>query len=255
MSLISVIVPFYNAEKYLGMTLECLLAQTHKNLEIICVADAPTDGSTKIADDYAKKDARIRVIKHSKNMDLPAARNTGAKAASGEYIHFMDSDDLIGPDFYENMLASIKKENSDVAACNVYYEKKPFRSIRFLNLTILYGVDKIRKTRVMAHGWAWRWLIRRDFWNAHKFEFPDLVPMEDKPVMVPMIFFANSVALCPNATYFYKNRPTSILNGVNKDKIRRRHDNRVKARKIVRDFVRKHKICIGIFSIFCRLKI
>ena len=236
--LISVIIPIYNAEKYLKETLDCLTHQTHRNLEIICVLDCPPDNSEQVARECAAADTRIRIIAQPKNMDAPATRNKGVAAATGEFIHFMDADDLINPDFYEVMLAAAVSKNCDVAACSVYYEKKPYRSIWFRKEEVVQGRRAIRTTRVSTHGWAWRYLIRREFWNRNNFSFPDLVPMEDKPVMIPMIYHANAVAIVPGAQYLYKYRPSSILNTASKDKIRRRSANRKEARRRVRAFKR-----------------
>jgi glycosyltransferase involved in cell wall biosynthesis len=241
---ISVLIPVYNVEKYLKQTLDSIRSQTYRNLEIVCILDCPTDNSAKTAAEAAKEDNRIKLIEHSKNRGLPAARNTGVENATGEYIHFMDSDDLLSPDFYEIMISAAEKADADVSACSVFYEKKQKRSIWFQKSEILSDTnDKIEKTEVTVQGWAWRYLIKKSFWDAHQFFFPDLVPMEDKPVMIPMIFYANRVALCPGAVYFYKNRENSILNK-QYDPVRekKRSENRQQARKIFKDFMRVNKI-------------
>ena len=241
---ISVIIPIYNVEKFLIQTLDAVRFQTYKDLEIVCVLDCPTDNSEKILKEIAKEDSRVKLVEHSKNMGLPAARNSGVENATGEYIHFMDSDDLLSPNFYDVMISAAEQADADVSACSVFYEKKPWRSIWFQKSKVLSSKnDKIGKTEVAIQGWAWRYLIKKSFWNKHNFSFPDLVPMEDKPVMIPMIYYANKVALCPNAIYFYKNRENSILNKIC-DPIRekQRSENRQKARKIFKEFMRIHKI-------------
>jgi len=241
---ISVIIPIYNAEKHLKQTLDSVRFQTYKNLEIICVLDCPTDNSAKIIEESAKEDNRIKPVYNLQNMGLPLARNTGVENATGEYIHFFDADDLISPDFYETMISAAVKEDSDVAACSVFYEKKPTHSIWFRKSEVLStSADKIEKTFVTIQGWAWRYLIRKSFWENNKLSFPDLVPMEDLPIIIPMIYYANKVVLCPSAVYFYKYRASSILNQ-KYDPVRKKqhHDNRHKARKIFGDFMRDHKI-------------
>jgi glycosyltransferase involved in cell wall biosynthesis len=235
---ISVILPVYNAEKYLKQTLDSIRIQTYRNLEIICVLDCPTDNSAVIVENAAREDKRIVSVSHHKNTGLPAARNTGVANATGEYIHFMDSDDLISPDFYDVLANAAADADADVAACSVFYEKKPWRSVWYQKNEVLTGSKKIEKTEVAILGWAWRYLIRRNFWNDKKFLFPDLVPMEDMPVMIPMIHSANKVALCPNALYIYKNRTSSILNNGYSEELAKLHSaNRKKARRIFRDFM------------------
>ena len=241
---ISVIIPIYNAGKYLKQTLDCICSQTYRNLEIVCVLDCPTDNSAEITKEIAKEDNRIKLVEHSKNRGLPAARNSGVKNASGEYIHFIDTDDLLSPNFYENMINATIEYDSDVTACSVFYEKKPKKSIWFQKSEVLSTTDdKIKKTEVAIRGWAWRYLIKKSFWNEHKFSFPDLVPMEDMPVMIPMVYYAKKVALCPSAVYYYKNREDSILNKeYDPVQEKQRSDNRQKARKIFREFMRVNKI-------------
>lgn len=90
---INVIVPVYNVAEFLPDCLDSLLSQNFDAMEIICVDDKSTDNSLEILEDYASKDKRIRVIKHEQNRGLGEARNSGLKVATGEYIHFLDSDD------------------------------------------------------------------------------------------------------------------------------------------------------------------
>lgn len=241
---ISVIVPVYNVEKYLSRAINSVRFQTYSNLEIICVLDRPTDSSAKLAARIAAEDKRIKLVTHSENKGLPAARNSGVGIATGEYIHFMDSDDWLSPDFYETMIHAAEQSKAEVAACSVYYEKKPRKSIWFRKSEVLSDTDdKMEKTEITIQGWAWRYLIKKSLWDERNFSFPDLVPMEDKPVMISMIYYANAVVLCPGAVYFYKNRENSILNK-NHDPARekQRSENRHKARAIFKDFMKRNKI-------------
>jgi glycosyltransferase involved in cell wall biosynthesis len=241
---ISVIIPVYNVEKYLARALNSIRFQTYQNIEIICVLDCPTDSSAEIASNIAAQDKRVILVNHVNNKGLPAARNSGVGHATGDYIHFMDSDDFLSPDFYEVMIQAAERSNADVAACSVYYEKKPRKSIWFHKSEVLTGTDvKMEKTEVTIRSWAWKYLIKKSFWNSHNFSFPDLVPMEDRPVMIAMIFYANAVVLCPGAVYFYKNRENSILNkSYSAIREKQRRANRHKAREIYSDFMKTNKI-------------
>ena len=110
MKTVSVIIPVYNVEKYLPKCLESVTAQTYANLEIICVNDGSPDNSSAILEEYAKKDGRIIII-NQENTGLSGARNTGIRAASGEYIVFVDSDDWIDAETVETAVS--KAENAD----------------------------------------------------------------------------------------------------------------------------------------------
>ncbi len=123
--LISVIVPAYNIEKYIKDCLDSLLAQTYRDLEILVVDDGSTDNTGRIADEYAEKDSRIRVI-HQENRGLSGARNAALPEAKGEWIGFTDGDDRIEKDMYENMIEAALKEDADIALCayRAVYEGK-----------------------------------------------------------------------------------------------------------------------------------
>lgn len=115
---ISTIIPIYNSEKYIDATLKSLLNQHDVNNEIILVDDGSLDNSGNICDLYAKKFNNIKVY-HINNKGVSNARNIGLQKASGDYIHFLDSDDLLPPDFYFNCIQMITRYHCDVVLTNV----------------------------------------------------------------------------------------------------------------------------------------
>ena len=122
--LISVIVPVYNAEKYLRECLDSIVNQTYKNIEIILVDDGSTDGSGAICDEYADKDVRIKVI-HSTNKGVTAARINAFKTSSGDYITFVDADDFLDCNMFKKMLDTIMEDNTDIIVCQyINYDSK-----------------------------------------------------------------------------------------------------------------------------------
>ena len=130
--LISIIVPVYNAEKYLNRCINSIINQTYTNIEIILVDDESPDNSPKICDEWSKKDSRIKVI-HKKNGGPASARNSGLKEAKGKYIGFVDSDDYIESEMYEKLYNSIKTNKSNIAVCNYV---KEYRNKKIHNKTI-----------------------------------------------------------------------------------------------------------------------
>ncbi|MBQ2724518.1 MAG: glycosyltransferase [Clostridia bacterium] len=119
--LVSVVVPVYNVEKYLGECIDSVLAQTYENWEMILVDDGSTDGSGAICDAYAAQDPRIQVL-HRENGGLSEARNTGLAHSSGEYIYFLDSDDRIISEALAELVGRIEEENADI----VYFDAVSF---------------------------------------------------------------------------------------------------------------------------------
>ncbi len=114
---ISVIVPIYNVEKYLDKCIESIVNQTYQNLEILLVDDGSPDNCPRICDKWAKRDSRIRVI-HKKNGGVSTSRNAGLDAATGDYIGFVDGDDIISPDMYQTLYTTLIKNNVQISFCS-----------------------------------------------------------------------------------------------------------------------------------------
>lgn len=118
--LLSVIMPVYNSEAYLKTTLDCILAQTYTNLELVIVNDGSTDGSAEILDQYAHIHSNIKVF-HRKNFGVSAARNFGLDQAKGELIGFVDSDDMPTPAFYESLVSDLIDSDVDLSVCDTSF--------------------------------------------------------------------------------------------------------------------------------------
>lgn len=115
---ISVIVPVYNVAPYLSRTLDSILAQTYSSIEVILVDDGSTDDTGAICDQYSAKDNRIVVI-HKSNAGVSAARNDGLRVATGDYIGFVDGDDLLEKDMLKILVKNAKKYRADISVCNM----------------------------------------------------------------------------------------------------------------------------------------
>ena len=128
MKLISVIIPVYNVAPFLPQCLDSIIAQTHTNMEIICVDDCSSDDCRKILREYEKKDARFKIIFNEQNIGAALTRNVGMDVAKGEYVYFMDSDDWIEADYLENMLATIERVKTDIVLNLNIVQETPERS-------------------------------------------------------------------------------------------------------------------------------
>lgn len=113
---VSVILPIYNVGKYFAECMESVLDQTYSNIEVILVDDGSTDNSGKIADSYASKDKRVRVI-HQANAGVSVARNVGINSATGKYVCFSDPDDILKKDYVEYMLSMCEENHAEISVC------------------------------------------------------------------------------------------------------------------------------------------
>ncbi|MEZ7765767.1 glycosyltransferase [Gemella sp. 27098_8_92] len=211
--LISIIVPVYNVEKYLKKCVDSIVNQTYKNLEIILVDDGATDNSGKICDELVELDNRIKVY-HKKNGGLSDARNYGVERATGDYIGFVDSDDYIDAEMYERLYEAIKKENVDVAECNlkiVYPEKTDlFTDQKYYQICnkqeYLEEYLKIEK----IFGSACVRLTKADI--AKKLKFPVGKLYEDTYYAYDLIGIVDKYVIVDNPYYNYLMRENSITN-------------------------------------------
>ena len=163
-SLISVIVPVYNVEKYLRRCVDSILTQSYQNLEIILIDDGSTDFSGRICDEYAQKDKRIVVV-HKQNGGLSSARNEGLQIATGEYVGFIDSDDCVNPDMYFSMISTLKEFSADICMCGCYIKNDngSILSVDQFRDHTIYSISEIIYSIILPLKTAsWNKLFRRN---------------------------------------------------------------------------------------------
>jgi glycosyltransferase involved in cell wall biosynthesis len=115
--LVSILIPVYNAERYLSECLDSVLAQTHRELQVVAINDGSTDNSATILNDYASRDSRLQVV-HRENRGVATTRLELLSLAKGEYIHFVDADDAVQPDMVERMLHICEQYKLDMLICD-----------------------------------------------------------------------------------------------------------------------------------------
>lgn len=213
--LVSIIVPVYNVENYLIECIESAIKQTYHNLEIILVDDGATDASGKICDMYVHKDERIKVF-HKQNGGLSDARNTGIEKATGEYIYFFDSDDILPSCAIEKMLNVCVKEDADMAIAGVEKfvddklpqsnKKSEAQSGKTLNKT-----ETIR--RMLLHDGfgheAWGKLYKKEIWKYER--FPKGKLYEDYATIYKITCGCSKVTVLTENLYWYRIRSGSIM--------------------------------------------
>lgn len=144
--LLSIIVPVYNAEPYLRDSIGSILAQTYDNFEIVMVDDGSTDGSLKLCEEFAEKDKRIRVF-HKPNGGVASARNFGLDNITGEYIGWVDSDDIISPIMYETMMTLAIKHGADIVQCSHTRDTSALKSqlTEDIQIEVLNSVESLKR--------------------------------------------------------------------------------------------------------------
>ena len=212
--LVSIIVPVYNTGEYLAPCVESLIAQTYQNLEIILVDDGSTDGSGAICDDFACRDERIKVI-HQKNSGVSAARNAGLKAALGDYLTFVDSDDLLVPSALETAMRYLRENDADVVTygwkklCSNASENEEV-SAPFEVRTDIPAVIREILEHYSAYGGGYPWnkLWRR---NTGICEFaPELYYFEDLEWVIRMLLRIHKSVVCQECLYRYRIHAGSV---------------------------------------------
>lgn len=217
-SLVSVVVPVYNTENFLAECIDSIVAQTHKNIEIILVNDGSTDQSGKICDNYAAVDERIEVV-HQENHGVSSARNAGIDCANGDYITFIDADDVIHRDFvkylYEDMLkynaTTITTAAKDADSRNQELLDVTVKDAEILVLSIndtmreLYR-GKLEGTRNGVQMFNLKML------NDNKIRYDEKMAIgEDFDFFARAILASNKVVVDKRRMYYYRSNPNSAM--------------------------------------------
>lgn len=233
---VSVIIPVYNAEKYLPKSLDSVFAQSG-SYEVIAINDGSTDNSLKILQEYAQKHSNMVII-NQENKGAAAARNAGLKVAQNKYITFVDSDDWLEEDAFENILPIIKKDKSDVVLTGIYdvYDREwirqnrgdraaetvpevsrfPMRKLDKLALfSPFYGKDAYSDLFYVGTGIRGQF-FKNSFIKKNKLEFPLGTKCGEDDVFLFKSFLHNPlISVLPTPVYNYRNRVDSIAKSKN----------------------------------------
>lgn len=215
MAEVSIIVPVYQVEKYIRQCVDSILAQTFTDFELILVDDGSKDKSGQICDEYARMDARVKVI-HKENGGAADTRNRGMDQAVGNYVMFVDSDDYIAPTMLECLYRNMLNENADIATCNYLYffendRKKDFATN--VKSEVLTGTEIFyyRKNERNYGFWTvvWNKLMKRE--TVGKVRFRSGKYYEDE-------FWANEIyqmnikiVTIPECLYYYRQHENSTM--------------------------------------------
>jgi CDP-glycerol glycerophosphotransferase len=206
---VGVVVPIYNVEPYLAECLASIAGQTLADLDVVMVDDGSTDASAGIAARFAERDPRFRLIRQE-NGGLGAARNTGVRHVRGEYLAFVDSDDVLPDHAYELLVETLERTGSDFVSGNVMLlgesgltrspmHRRPIGATRLrthITRDRLLMYDRLVPNK----------LFRRRFWDRHGFRFPEGVLYEDIPVSIPAHYLAAAADVVAEPVYYWRQR-------------------------------------------------
>lgn len=210
--LISVIVPVYNVEKYLAECIESLLEQTYENYEIILVNDGSTDSSGIICDKYSQMNSRISVI-HKRNGGLSSARNAGIEDAKGKYLAFVDSDDVVHPDYLKHMYKLALQYQGDIVACDFIKGENCcwLDEIEYLDIRKDCNVIEKMNDRDVQVTVAWNKLYKRYFFDELKLRYKEGKIHEDMFMSPKLLDNCKVMIMTSRKLYFYRQRENSIM--------------------------------------------
>lgn len=216
--LVSIVMPIYGVQEFLDQSVGAALAQTYANLEVILVDDGSVDACPRMCDEWARRDPRVRVI-HRVNGGLSAARNTGLEAAKGDYIYFMDPDDLIEPRLVRTCLEEVNRYAADLVMFRfdtIGVSGEPLESSYKHNdydaATVLTPQEAIKKQlQSEINGYFWAFIAPAATYKDHDFSFPVGRKIEDLARICNVIGESKRIVRIPDVLYHYRLRGGSVL--------------------------------------------
>jgi glycosyltransferase involved in cell wall biosynthesis len=203
---VSIIIPVYNVSKYLRRCLDSVVNQTLKDIEIIIINDCSPDPlDDEICKEYAKKDSRIKYIKHKKNLGLGGARNTGIKNATAKYIGSVDSDDWVDKDMFEKLYNAAIDGDWDVVICGfkfVNQKGKTISSRDFRNNKDIINT-KSKDIFKISNPAFWNKLWRKSLYTKNNIYFPNHLYFQDLATTPRIFYYANKIAYLDITPYNY----------------------------------------------------
>ena len=221
----SVIIPVYNVETYLRECMDSVLNQTFSDWEAVCVNDGSTDCSSAVLEEFASKDSRFAIINQS-NGGLSAARNTGLKAAKGEYVLFLDSDDWLEPKALEVISKSLSDEDMLCFSGRRFFESKGryHDADQLLERTYASGMDYYNENALLSRDFAFVCVVlrtyKRGFLLFHEIWFKEGIFHEDNLFTPLACYYAKHVKVINACLYDYRVRANSITTTGNIKRLR-----------------------------------
>lgn len=216
-ALVSIIVPVYNVEQFLSECIKGIINQTYTNIEIIIIDDGSTDSSGIICDSFLEKDPRI-IVKHQNNKGLSGARNTGIDVAKGDYLCFVDSDDMVSPYMVKHLVELVENQHAEISFCSSKRcdSGKKYKDINFdeslLKDIVCYSSEESMRALIKYKKipvTAWGKLYHRRLFESIR--FPEGKYNEDAFISFRIIELSHKTCGCSNSDYYYRVNRNSIM--------------------------------------------
>ncbi|EUJ27437.1 glycosyl transferase family protein [Listeria floridensis FSL S10-1187] len=206
---VSVIIPAYNVSEYIEACIESVMTQSYPDLEVIVIDDGSTDDTLEKLEKLKEQFPHLTIY-HKENGGLSAARNDGVKYATGTYLAFVDSDDVIDRTMYEKMVQSLEKQDAEIVTIGVsrLRGEDVYPSVlheHFMKETKI-GTNLHESHELLYDTTSWNKLYKRSFWEENQFAFPVGKTFEDIPVTLPAYLKAEHVNLLPCVGYYWRYR-------------------------------------------------
>lgn len=220
---LSIIIPVYNAEKYLSRCIESILNQTYKEIEILLIDDGSTDGSHEICDMYAQKYDNVLVI-HKTNGGVSSARNMGLDNARGEYVAFIDADDYVSDNLYQDLINKIKVSDAEIAVCSVYRVDSNGNKVLITQNHQEISDNMMLKIMSGFGEWIWNKVYKKDIIGELRFD-TDLSFGEDVYWLSQYCLKCKKSIYSTESSYLYfVNDDSACRNVLSKDKMVRKYN-------------------------------
>lgn len=238
--IISIIVPFYNVEKYIKRCIISILNQTFFNFEVILIDDGSTDDSYEIVHELVLKKHNFRIFRQN-NLGVAKARNLGLKMAKGRFIAFVDGDDYIDKYYLEKLYTYAVNNKADIVCCNFYWVYNKIKLNNYINCKqgIFNNLEALKMliSDTFIQSYMWNKLYRRELFDSLNITFPDMY-FEDIAICPKLFYKAKRIMIINDALYFYTQRRDSILHNYNLQT----QSDYLKAYVIINNFIYSHSL-------------
>ena len=238
--LVSITLSAYNVEKYIKKNLDCIVNQTLREIEIICIDDGSTDNTLSILKKYASEDERIIVVSKAKNEGLAVARNESLELASGRYIAFVDGDDLFDLTLFEKAYRLSQMEKTDMVMWDyqIFYDEK---ELEIISPSSLNKTQKNKRDLLKRPAFTWIKLIKTDVAKSLNISFPKGLTRQDIPIHWLLITQIDKISILPEKLSYYRQQLEATTH---------KNDKRLFDIALVLDIVKKYLEDNNLFEIY-----